>query len=162
MHRKTKFSEGVLVWLGVGYNDVTRPVIIEKGTINHQLYINQMLPLSLKDGQKLMGNEFTFQQDGAPAHKDYHTQTWCTDHFWDFWPKSRWAPNSPDLNPLDYAIWYELCGQIKWDKITNKRTLIDQIRVGVKKIRTEVVRRSIDSWTKRIYRMLRKRCEYIF
>jgi hypothetical protein len=151
-----------MVWLGACFVGVTRPVIIEKGTIDHQRYINEILPIALKDGTKLMGNEFTFQQDGAPAHTDHHTQTWCKDHFWDFWSKSRWPPNSSDLNLLDYSIWYELCGQMKWDKITNKKTLIAPIRAGVKKIRTEVVRRSTDSWTNRIYRMLQKRCEHVF
>jgi transposase len=162
IHRKTKFPQSIMVWLGACYSGVTRPVIIEEGTINHQQYIRKILPLALQDGQKLMGDEFTFQQDGAPAHKDHHTQTWCKDNFWNFWPSSRWPPNSPDLNPLDYSIWYELCSQMKWEKIKNKKTLIDEIRAGVKKIRQEVVRRSIDSWTKRIYRMLQKRCEYSF
>ncbi|CAF4538752.1 unnamed protein product, partial [Didymodactylos carnosus] len=36
IHRKTKFPQGVMVWLGVCYDGVTRPVIIENGTINHQ------------------------------------------------------------------------------------------------------------------------------
>ncbi|CAF0740495.1 unnamed protein product [Didymodactylos carnosus] len=138
IHRKTKFPQGVMVWLGVCHDGVTRPVIIEKGTIDHRRYINEILPIALKDGTKLMGSEFTYQQDGAPAHTDHHTQKWCKDHFWDFWSKSRWPPNSPDLNPLDYSIWYELCSQMKWDKVTNKTTLIGEIRAGVKKIRREV------------------------
>ena len=66
------------------------------------------------------------------------------------------------LNLFDYSIWYELCSQMKRDKIKNKKILIDQIRTSVRKIRTEVVHRSVKSWTNRIYRMLRKRCEYIF
>ena len=48
-------------------------------------------------------------------------------------------------------------GQIKTKKI-----LIDRIRTEVRKIRTEVVRRSRSSWIDKIYRMLRKRCEYVF
>ena len=56
----------------VCYNGVTRPVIIEDGAINHQRYTKKILPVALKDGQKLMGEEFAFQQDGAPAHKDQY------------------------------------------------------------------------------------------
>jgi hypothetical protein len=59
---------------------VTRLVPIEEGTINHERYIHEILPIALKDGRKLMGNKFTFQQNSAPAHKD---------HFYDFWPTSR-------------------------------------------------------------------------
>ena len=94
----------MMVWLGVCYNVVTCPVIIEDGTINHQRYIKKILPVALKDGQKLMRKEFTFQQDGAPAHKDQHSQILVQRSFWDFSPKSRWLPNSPDLNSLDYSI----------------------------------------------------------
>ena len=69
IHQKTKFPQGVMVWLGICYEDVTSPVIIEKGTVNHQKYIDKILPVALKCGQRLMGNEFTFQQDGAPVHQ---------------------------------------------------------------------------------------------
>jgi hypothetical protein len=162
VHQTRKFPQGVPIWLGVCYEGVTRPVIIEKGTINHQRYIDEILSIALEDGRKLMGNEFTFQQDGATAHTDHHTQKWCEDYFLDLWPASRWPPNSPDLNPLDYSIWNELCGQMNWRKITNKKTLIEEILVGAKKIRPDVVRRSIDCWTKRVYRMLQKNCNYVF
>ncbi len=36
IHRKTKFPQSVIVWLGACYDGATHPVIIEKGTINHQ------------------------------------------------------------------------------------------------------------------------------
>lgn len=162
IHRKTKFPQGVMIWLGACYDGVTRPVIIEKGTIDNDRYINEILPIALQDGIELMGKEFIYQQDGAPAHTHHRTQSWCKSHFWDFWPKSRWPPNSPDINPLDYSIWSELCCQMNWDKIKDKKSLIEQIQAGVKKIRTDVVRRSVDSWTNRIYRMLQNSCEYVF
>lgn len=44
----------------------------------------------------------------------------------------------------------------------DKKTLIDQIRAGAKKIRKEVVRRSVECWTNRVYQMLQKKGEYIF
>ncbi|CAF0800872.1 unnamed protein product [Adineta steineri] len=158
---KSKFPQGVMIWLGVCYNGVTRPVIIEKGTIDHRRYIDEILPVAVQDGTKLMGCNFLFQQDGATPHTHHLTQAWCQEKFWKFWPKSRWPPNSPDLNPLDYSIWYELCSQMQWNKVHDKKTLISQIRLGVKKIRIEVVRRSIDSFTKRIYRLLQTRGHYI-
>ena len=108
--------------LGACYVGVTHPVIIETGTINYQRYIQKLLPLSLQDGQKLLGDEFIFQQDAAPAHTDQNTQKQCLEKFLDFWPKPRWPLNSPDLSQLDCSIWQELCAQMKWDKIKNKKT----------------------------------------
>jgi len=76
VHRKTKFPKKVMVWLGACYNGVTRPVIIEEGTVNHEVYIQQILPIALEDGKKLIGDEFTFQQDGATSHTANETQQW--------------------------------------------------------------------------------------
>ena len=53
-HRKRKFPQCVMVWLGACYEDVTCPVIIENGTINHERYIDLILPVALKDGRKWM------------------------------------------------------------------------------------------------------------
>ena len=46
-----------------------------------------------------------FQQDGAPAHTANITQAWCRDHLPRFWPKEKWPPCSPDLNPMDFSVW---------------------------------------------------------
>ncbi|CAF4675444.1 unnamed protein product, partial [Rotaria magnacalcarata] len=57
-----------MVWLGVCYEGITRPVIIEHGTIDTNRYIADILPVALKDGKQMLGNEFIFQQDGATPH----------------------------------------------------------------------------------------------
>src|SRR3569623_475216 len=54
-----------------------------------------------------------FQQDGAPGHKAIETQAFLRANCPDFikvdthWRKAdgEWPPNSPNPNPLDYAIW---------------------------------------------------------
>ena len=51
-----------------------------------------------------------------------------------------------------------MCENMKWDQIPNKQTLIRQ---GVKKIRMEVIRRSVNSWSNRVYRMLSNKCNYV-
>ena len=84
IHQKKKFPQGVMVWLGMCYEGVTSPVIIEKGTVNRQKSVDKILPVALECDQRLMGNEFTFQQDGAPAHQTHQTQTWCKNNFSDF------------------------------------------------------------------------------
>src|ERR1700733_915006 len=49
--------------------------------------------------------EYTFQQDGAPAHRACETVELLTRETPDFIPSNLWPPNSPDLNPVDYKIW---------------------------------------------------------
>ncbi|CAF4306866.1 unnamed protein product, partial [Rotaria magnacalcarata] len=43
-----------MVWLGVCYEGITRPVIIENGTIDTNRYIADILPVALKDGKQML------------------------------------------------------------------------------------------------------------
>ncbi|CAF1063876.1 unnamed protein product [Rotaria sordida] len=138
IHCKTKFSTGVMVWLGVCDQGVT---------------VTDILPTVLKDGKKMLGNEFIFQQDGAKSHIAKNTQLWC---------KKRWPSNSPDLNPMDYCVWNELCQQINWNRIIDKQTLIHDIKQDVEKIPIEVVHQNVANWINRIYQMLQIEGDYFF
>ena len=46
-----------------------------------------------------------WQQDSVPAHWARKTQAYLKKEKIPFWSPEQWPPNSPDLNPLDYAIW---------------------------------------------------------
>jgi len=48
---------------------------------------------------------FTFQQDSAPVHRARDTIELLRHSTPDFIAPHMWPPNSPDLNPVDYAIW---------------------------------------------------------
>ena len=59
----------------------------------------------LLDFQKMSGNNFTFQQDGAPAHPSRQSVMFLRLHVPEFVEPENWPPNSPDFNPVDYSIW---------------------------------------------------------
>ena len=46
-----------------------------------------------------------FQQDGAPAHRSQHTVAYLCLNVPEFFEPENLPPNSPDLNPVDYAVW---------------------------------------------------------
>ena len=48
-----------------------------------------------------------YQQDGALAHNANVVQGWMEASM-KFWTKSYWAPQSPDLNLLDFSIWWHI------------------------------------------------------
>ena len=48
---------------------------------------------------------FLWQQDSAPAHRAKKTLAFLKEQGIPFWSPMEWPPNSPDLNPLDYAVW---------------------------------------------------------
>ena len=57
-----------MVWLGVCGEGLTSLVILEDGTMNAERYIEEILPVALKCGNKMFGNNWTYQQDGARPH----------------------------------------------------------------------------------------------
>ena len=67
-----------------------------------------------------------------------------------FIDKDRCPLDSPDLNPLDYFIWDELADVVDWNKITSKRTLINELKKAPKKVRANVVFESCNPWTTRL------------
>jgi len=160
--RKTrKFPTRVLVWLGASSGGLSPVVILDKGSVNHEVYIKEVLPVALKFGNKTLGKYWVYQQDGATPHTHKLTQEWCQKHFPSFIPKDRWPANSPDLNPLDYCIWNELVQGMDWDRVKTKTTLIEQIKRSVKKVRPEVVLESCNDFSKRCYRLLQNDGRYL-
>ena len=91
-HQKTKHGGNVMVWLGACAKGLTTPVIFEKETINAEVYVNEALPIALEWGDKMLGSNWTYQQDSARPHIHYLTQEWCAKHFPDFISKKRWPP----------------------------------------------------------------------
>jgi len=158
---KRKFPQKVMVWLGVCSKGVTPLVILDKGSVNHDRYIKEVLPVALKYGNKVFGDNWTYQQDGATAHTHNLTQKWCQKNFPSFLDKDHWPPNSPDLNPLDYSIWDEFVQQMNWNKVQSKKTLIEELKRAVKRIREEVVFESCESWTNRLYRLKENYFNYL-
>jgi len=65
---------------------------------------NLLLKL-VEDTHTLLGNNFVFQQDGAPPYWAMQTQEWFGKHCLDFTDKDSWPPNGPDLILLDYCGW---------------------------------------------------------
>ncbi|CAM4772621.1 unnamed protein product [Rotaria magnacalcarata] len=158
---KRKFPQKVMVWPGVCSKGITPLVIFDEGTVDHACYIEKVLPVALKYGNKVFGNDWIFQQDGAKPHQHHLTQQWCLNNFPSFIDKDRCPPNSPDLNPLDDSIWDELANAISWNKVKSKTTLIQQLKSSINKVRESVVFESCASWTNRLYRVYQNNGNYL-
>ena len=59
--QKRKFSQKVMIWLGVCSKGVRSFVILDKGTIDHDRYIKEVLPVAIKYGNKVFGDDWTYQ-----------------------------------------------------------------------------------------------------
>jgi len=50
--------------------------------------------------------------DGAPSHTAKNTINYLKMENVSFIEPQMWPPNSPDLNPVDYAVWGALQQQV--------------------------------------------------
>ena len=89
---KTKFPEQIMMQLGVA-----KPLVFEPSeTLTQYNYIDDVLPLALSEGERLIGNKFIFPQDNASPHAVLDSQAWCAGHFPHFIDSKRWPADSPD------------------------------------------------------------------
>ena len=96
-----KFPKKVI---GACSKGVSPVVIFEEETVDHERCMQEVLPVVLKFGNDIFGDNWTFQQDGGRPHIHQKTEDWCRTHLPCFIDKDHWPPNSPDLNqihPLD-------------------------------------------------------------
>ena len=106
----------------------------------------------MEDCHDLLGNDFVFQQDGAPAHGAKLTQDWLSEHCPDFIDKDSRPPNSPDLNPLDYYVWGAMLEES--NKLNPKPQNIAELKVALQTIwenlPTETIQKSVHSFRKQL------------
>jgi len=125
-------------------------VFVESGVKVNATYCREaILGGCLKAGaQRIFGQgQWIFQQDSAPAHKAKITQEWCRANTPDFIQSSEWPPSSPDLNPLDYAIWSILEAKVNAIQHTSLDSLKKRLRAEWRKLSMNVIRNFVN-WTR--------------
>ena len=91
-----------------------------------------LLPQLLSDCHTLFGDDFIFQQDGAPAHTARQAQQFLQNACPEFIAKDEWPPNSPDLNPLDYSVWGLMLDS--YNKLISKPTSRAELKAALQNI----------------------------
>ncbi|GFS18657.1 transposable element Tc3 transposase [Elysia marginata] len=101
-----QFSHKVMVFAGVGLNNKIEIVVLDMKTlkVNSKNYIS-LLPSCHKIYPP---GDFILQQDVATLHSSRTTQNFLILQGVDFIAHDDWSLQSPDLIPLDYAMWDSL------------------------------------------------------
>ncbi|CAF1631989.1 unnamed protein product [Adineta ricciae] len=74
IQQKTKFPVRVMVWLVACAEGLTVPVIMNDVTMGAERYISDVLLIALESDNKMLGNNWTYQQDGATPHTHSSSQ----------------------------------------------------------------------------------------
>ena len=144
--------KGVMVWIGISYNGITRPRFVKPGAkVNAKCYISKVLKPFLRDDVPVLypNKDFIFHQDSAPSHKAKLTIKYLESQKVKFIYPEQWLANSPDAAPCDYFFWSYLKKKVYKHKVTTigglKKVIIDE----AKKIPLELVRKALKLWPKR-------------
>ena len=123
------FSQSVMVSVAVSKLGRTVPFFVTpRAKVNSVYYCEQVLQNGLLPDIRLQsGDDYIFQQDGAPAHRSRHTVACLTLNVPEFIEADNWPPNSPDLNLVDYLIWRYLQQLVYRQKIRSIQHLKDVI-----------------------------------
>jgi len=96
-----------------------------------------------------------FQQDGTLSHRAKSTAEFLQRTVPNFIEPSVWPPNSPDLNPVDYAVWRALQQSVYCIPISNLNDLKDRVRTCWESLDQQIINKSIDQWRDRLKAVVR-------
>lgn len=138
--RQQRFS--VNVWAGVVGDCLLGPYMLPPrlNGDNYLAFLQQMLPELLEDVPLDIRRNMWFQHDGAPAHFTLAVREYLTATYGDRWigrggPRA-WPPRSPDLTPLDFAVWGHLKSLVYETPVQNEMDLIARIVAAADNLRT--------------------------
>ena len=118
--------------------------------VNGQYYQDILLTRDLLPDIKQYSDYFTFQQDGAPAHRARDTVEPLKVKTPDFIPPNLWPPNCPDLNPVDYKIWGLLQERVYKTSIKDVNELRRRIAEEWDKLDQRIIDKAVAEWRKRL------------
>ena len=155
---KSKHPKKVMYVGGICHRGQTELYYVpEKRKVNADFFIHHILtPIVEKDIPRLYCSEkvkVVLHFDSAPRHVANKTYEWLNWRRIKFIPKEDWPSNSSDLSPMDYGIFKNLVW--KWkatDLTTLKRAMTrvwNQLDIGI-------IRKTLDSWLKRVDLMISK------
>ncbi|KIH63782.1 hypothetical protein ANCDUO_05917 [Ancylostoma duodenale] len=153
-----------MVWAGVSATGRTPLIFVEKGAkIIADFYLEEVLKKELLpwSHEHFKEGNWTFQQDGPPAHKSKKVQKWCRENLPEFLDANDWPANSTDLNVMDYSIWAIL----EEKACAKQHGSVDALKISFKKaleeIPQETLRAAVESYPKRLKAVIKAKGGHI-
>ena len=147
------FSESVVATVTVSKVVKTSVHFINKGTkVDASYYRETLLQRCLvPEIRQKSSDHFVFQQDGAPSRRAKSTVEFPQRTV----PNCMAPPNSPDLNPVDYAVWGALQQSVYRIPISNSDDLKSRVRTCWENLDQQIIDKSVDQWRDRLKAVVR-------
>ena len=97
------------------------------------------------DGEKIIGGDFIFQQDGASCHTAKHSMAWFSSNGISVLP---WPSQSADLNPIEH-LWEVIKKRMDKSPVKNKAELKELIFSTWNSIKPAITANLVDSMGRR-------------
>ena len=145
-------AQSVMVWLGLYDQRLVGPYFFQ-GTVSGESYLELLRERVVPDLRAAGTFPIWFQQDGASPHYSRIVREYLDGIFPGHWIGrggfNEWSARSPDMNPLDFAIWGILKDRVYKHEIQNIETLKQKIQ--------EECRSFTEDELKNIYENMEKR-----
>jgi len=146
-----------MVSVGVSLLERTDLIFIDPDVkINGSYYRDTLLRQQLLPSIcSVSGDFFTFRQDNAPAHHACETVARLSAETPDFIGPQYWPPNSPDLNPVDYAplytVWGILQERVYRCRIHDVDHLKERLIAEWLRFDQNIIDRAVNQWLERLH-----------
>lgn len=153
LKRTVKFPTGVMIWGCMASSGLGCFEFVD-GTINAVKY-QQILQNSLLPSIETLnvGENFIFQQDGAPCHTAKTTKKWLSDHKINI---LSWPSNSPDLNVIE-TVWHKMKQALR----NNPQRTLPELKAEIEQIwnrfTPEMCRSLVESMPNRIRAVIKSK-----
>ena len=95
--------------------------------------------------KEISGDNFIFQQDSSLAHRAHDTIALLRRETPDYFSRPV-APNSPDINPVDYKIWAVMQQRVYEKRANDVDELCQRLLSVWHSIGQNVIEEAIDQW----------------
>jgi inhibitor of nuclear factor kappa-B kinase subunit alpha len=150
-------SPGIMVWGGVSKKGRSPLIFVEPGVkINARYYQDSILtPFHAWCNFTFGGtDDIKLQQDWAPAHRAKSTKEWLRTRNVHFWDEDVYPAASPDLNPMDFAIWGWMLDRLRNQHIDSLEHLKRKILEIWDNLEQNSIDKSIDQLPNRLELLL--------
>ena len=155
--------KGFMVWGGISAKGKTTLRFVEPGAkINSDYYVNKILkPFLSRDIPRLYPKRAKIRpvlhQDSAPSHVSKKTIDFLEKCEIKYVKPEEWMPKSPDVAPMDYAIWGYLKQRLNKIKIETLDELKKKLLNEWKKMEQNYIDKVLAKWPKRVFLVYKAR-----